>query len=126
MGERVTYKRMSLDVSLRHINHCPHCQGELEGEIVYGANITHNLTEMADKAKIYKALWRPEEINITRAKQLIRPLEAGLKKLKGNPAKFEKMNPDNGWGSYDGLVRFVEDYLKACKEYPGATIEISR
>ena len=24
-------------------------------------NITHNLTEMADKAGIYKCLWRPDE-----------------------------------------------------------------
>ncbi len=28
---------------------------------VYSANITHNLGEMADKAGIYYALWRPEE-----------------------------------------------------------------
>lgn len=29
---------------------------------VFSANITHNLGEMADKAGIYKACWRPEEI----------------------------------------------------------------
>ena len=52
---------------------------------VYDANITHNLTEMADKAGIYEALWRPEEINVKKAKDLIRPLEIGLAALLSAP-----------------------------------------
>jgi len=34
---------------------------------VYDANITHNLGAMAEAAGIYKHLWRPEEIGITKA-----------------------------------------------------------
>jgi hypothetical protein len=93
---------------------------------VYSANITHNLNHMAAEAGIYQALWRPEEIGLTKASQLIEPLRAGLKLLRNDPERFEKLNPDNGWGNYEGLVRFVENYLEACEKYPDAEIEASR
>ena len=38
-----------------------------EPEGAYSANITHNLGKMAEEAGIYKHLWRPEEIGITKA-----------------------------------------------------------
>src|SRR3990167_10589793 len=84
-----------------------------DDEEVYSANITHNLTGMANEAGIYKHLWRPDEINITKAGQLILPLREGLALLKSDPERFRKYNPDNGWGNYDGLVRFVQKYLGA-------------
>ena len=93
---------------------------------VYSGNITHNLTRMADAAGIYEHLWRLEEMGITTAKQLIQPLTEGLGRLENDQAKFEKFNPDNGWGSYHGLVEFVRNYLIACKEHPEAKIEVSR
>lgn len=89
-------------------------------------NITHNLAEMADKAGIYKELWRPEEIGITEAHQLIVPLRNGLNKLKSDRKWFETFNPDNGWGNYDLLVQFVFSYLEACCSFPDAKVEVSR
>ena len=89
-------------------------------------NITHNLTEMADAAGIYKALWRPEEVDIYKAKDLIDPLREGLHKLKLDPDRFKKFNPPNKWGNYDGLVQFVESYLNACYEHPEAKVEVCR
>jgi hypothetical protein len=93
---------------------------------VYSANITHNLSEMAKAAGIYKALWRPEKIGITKANQLIPLLEKGLKKLKRSPAKFKAFNASNDWGVYENFVPFVERYIDACKEYPDADISVSR
>ena len=93
---------------------------------VYWDNITHNLGEMASAAGIYKHLWRPEEIGITKAGQLIEPLSGGLDRLRKDQEKFIRFNPTNGWGSYSGLVSFVEDYLEACSEYPDADVEVSR
>lgn len=60
-----------------------------------------------------------------RARDLIAPLTAGLALLESDPERFKTFNPANGWGNYDGLVRFVRDYLVACKEYPEATVEVS-
>jgi len=92
----------------------------------YEANITHNLGRMADEAGIYKFLWRPEELGITKAGELIVPLELGLELLKQAPDRFEKFNSPNGWGMYEHFVPFVEKYLEACKAHPESTIHTSR
>ncbi len=107
---------MSLDVYLEKV----------QPTSVYSSNITHNLGSMAAAAGIYKHLWRPEELGIKTAQELIKPLEKGLKKLKANPEKFEKYNAENGWGLYKHFVPFVEEYLAACKEYPDAEVSVSR
>ena len=99
---------------------------EAEVNEVYQANITHNLNKMADEAGLYEVLWRPDEVGFTKACQLIPLLVAGLAKLKANPKHFRQFNPSNGWGSYEGLVRFVENYLSACREYPDADVSVWR
>jgi hypothetical protein len=93
---------------------------------IYQANITHNLNTMAAEAGIYEALWRPDEHGITHARQLIEPLRAGLALLIAEPERFAKHNPSNGWGSYDGLVAFVREYLAACEKNPDAQVRVWR
>lgn len=107
---------MSLNVSL-------HAVRKTE---VFECNMTHNLGAMAQFAGVYQHLWRPEELNITHAKELIEPLEKGLKKLLNNPDSAKEHNPPNGWGDYNCLVEFIEQYLEACKENPDAELSISR
>ena len=107
---------MSLDVSLEAVG--PTC--------VFDANITHNLGRMAAEAGIYEALWRPEEVGITTASQLIEPLTVGLALLKADPPRFMEHNRANGWGMYEHFVPFVERYLEACKENPDATVSANR
>ena len=97
-----------------------------EGDAVYSANITHNLGRMADAAGIYKHLWRPEEIGVTHAAQLIEPLATGLALLQSDPPRFQAFNSPNGWGMYEHFVPFVERYLDACRLYPTATVSASR
>ena len=100
--------------------------GDEETDTLYSANITHNLGEMADKARLYMPLWRPEEIGLTKAKDLIKPLTEGLALLQSHPEHFKEFNPPNGWGTYEILVGFVESYLAACREYPEARVETDR
>jgi hypothetical protein len=97
-----------------------------DSDEIYNANITHNLNKMADAAGIYKHLWRPDEIGITKASQLIEPLRIGLALLRSDPERFRKLNPENGWGNYEGLIRFVENYLQVCEQYPEADVSVSR
>lgn len=97
-----------------------------DSDEVYSANITHNLGRMARSADVYEYLWHPDEIGVTHAKQLVTPLRNGLARLKADPAKFEAFNPENCWGSYDGLVAFVEQYLAACEANPEATVRVWR
>ena len=140
---------MSLDVYLSRKLYLSYDKGktyEEKEENVYDANITHNLAEMADKAGIYEALWRPyklkenynipendhvleykfESENPVKASEIIKVLEKGLKDLKNRPKYFEKFNSENGWGMYEHFVPFVEKYLQACKEYPDELVTTSR
>ena len=93
---------------------------------VFDYNITHNLNHMAAEAGVYEALWRPEDIDIKKAYQLVEPLRKGLELLKSDPERFKKFNASNGWGKYENLVSFIEDYLAACEKYPDADVGVSR
>ena len=93
---------------------------------VFESNITHKLTAMADAAGLYRALWRPNEMELVKAEQLIPILVAGRETLVTRRADMEALNPSNGWGSYDGLLRVVDEYLAACREHPDADISVSR
>lgn len=122
---------MSLDVSLYSLEKkkvlCYSCMHEHEEqEMLYDANITHNLGKMAGEAGIYKALWRPEEIGAKYAKDIIDIVEKGLSDLKSRPEYFEQFNSQNGWGMYKNFVPFVEEYLDALKQYPNSEIYVSR
>lgn len=108
---------MSLDI---HI-YCTHCDHD-----VYDANITHNLTRMADAAGLYGPVWRPEENGITTAADLIPLLSDGIARMVADPAKYREYNPSNGWGSYEGFVRWLRDLLVACREHPKLSVRASR
>jgi hypothetical protein len=134
---------MSLDVYLKDPT------ATYETEDLYSGNITHNLGEMAGKAGIYKALWRPyklhknwtvanltdgnydseldfESKNHITAKDLIPVIEKGLEDLKARPDYFRQFDSPNGWGIYDHFVPFVEEYLEALKNYPEARVSVWR
>ena len=125
---------MSLDVTLVGPREtvdetCPHCGRVYRKnyrEEYYDNNITHNLGLMAEEAGIYEALWRPEEIGITKAGQLVPLLREGIYKLLMDPDHYKTFDAPNGWGKYDHLVKFVQEYMKACSEHPDADIEVSR
>lgn len=99
---------------------------EDEGALVFEANITHNLGRMAEAAGIYKPLWRPDELGIEQAAQLIQPLQEGLAALRAGRPHFEQFNPPNGWGDYDALLWFTAEYLAACERWPEAEVRVSR
>ncbi len=111
----------------RFPDHKPYTfEGADTTETVYEANITHNLGEMAQEAGLYEGLWRPEEIGITKAADLIPLLRDGLDTLRTRSEHFKQFNPSNGWGNHDGLIRFVQKYLAACERYPEAQVRVSR
>lgn len=120
--------------------------GGSRNSYIYTDNITHNLNTMADEAGLYEALWRPykllagynipendyeaeiefEDKNPVYAKDIINHLRIGLKNLVNNPEKYQKLNPENGWGSYEGLIEFTHNYLNACINNPDAQVTVSR
>jgi len=113
---------MSLDVDLMVTQPCS----------VYNANITHNLGKMAGEVllsngmTLYQVLWRPDECNLLFARNISELLDEGWNILLSDPDKFMKLEPENGWGSYEGLCDFVYKYRNACWDNPEAELRISR
>jgi hypothetical protein len=75
---------------------------------------------------LYQLLWRPEELNIQYAYQLVQPLREANDLLLAKPGHFAQWNPSNGWGNYQNLCDFVREYLRACLEYPEAGVHACR
>lgn len=94
--------------------------------IVYEANITHNLTAMADEAGIYQAIWRPEENNFKKASDIFDIVDKGVRDMDKRPLHYRKFNSENGWGTYEDFVPWLEDLRDALEEYPNAIISVSR
>lgn len=93
---------------------------------LHEGNVTHNLVQMAKECKVYDAVWRPEENGIHKAHQLIAILESGITTLAINPEQFKKFNAKNGWGSFENLLQFLQDYLLACQKFPDADVSVWR
>lgn len=109
---------MSLDVSLYAVRTVE----------VYDGNITHNCADMAKAVGIYKLLWRPKETEggNVRAGKILGRVKEGLAKLKEDPDYYRQFEPDNGWGTYNQFVAWLEEYVRALEENPDAVIEVSR
>lgn len=108
---------MSLDIYLE--------AGEVEFEWF---NITHNLATMASKAGLYVAMWTPERLSKdeVRAEDVIDALAEGIARLVKDRVALIQLNPENGWGTYEGLLRVATQYLIACVENPELHVRASR
>ena len=112
-------KRRFIEEELEHL------EDDYEDAKLASHNITHNLNKMAEAVGLYEVLWRPEEIGITTASQMIAPLEKAVEELVANPDKYKIFNPPNGFGSYEDFINFCRSVLHNCREYPDAVIEAS-
>lgn len=102
---------MSIDFSLRNVN------------IVFHSNMTHNVSSMWSLAGIYDEVYNSQGQT---AKDILPRLQEGLDRMKKFPTAFKTLNPENGWGTYEHAVKFLEEIVQACKEYPNSEIFISK
>jgi hypothetical protein len=81
---------------------------------------------MAAEAGVYEVIWRPAEAGVHAADDVRDKLRAALVLLKREPERFRKLEPANGWGTVEGFIDFVDEYLRACEENPDAEVTVSR
>lgn len=93
---------------------------------LYESGITHNLGKMAKEAGVYQHLWRPEELGISQAISLVGALGRALGDLHARQDYYRQFNPENGWGAFEDLVRFISTYLQAAIDHPDAYVYVSR
>lgn len=115
---------MSLDFSLFIAagQPCATCGRADDAREVYDANVTHNVTPMWDKAGVYDALYRSHGM---RAGDVVATLRIGLAHMVGRSMEYKALNPANGWGSYEGALKFLRATIDACAANPDAVIEVS-
>jgi len=104
---------MGLDIHLKHE--------------IYHDGITHNMNKMAKACGMYERLWRADENGVVKAKQLIATLVNGIAYMEEHKEELKaKYTPENNWGSYEGLLRFCRNLLRACVDNPETDVEVSR
>lgn len=105
-----------------------------EATTFWHGNITHNLVAMANECKhdgitLYQLLWGPDENGFENPSDRYTKLVFGCyMELLGNRDHYEIWNPENGWGSYDLLLKFTKSFLDALmsiENYEDYKIEVS-
>jgi hypothetical protein len=107
---------MSLDLS---IGGCPNC-----GENGEDFNYTYNVSKMWHY--IYPDDDYMLHIEGLKGKETIKLLQDSYRKLKNNEHELVKMNPKNGWGSYEGFLEFISKLIQASIKYPDDVWSASR
>lgn len=64
-------------------------------------------------------------LNMKTGAECIPILRKAIDKMVMEPLKYERMNPDNAWGDYDGALKLLQRLLKWCIEAPNAIMRVS-
>ena len=100
-------------------------------------NITHNMNKLVDECgklvdkEYYELIWTPDELlGVDNGKVPVSFVLQRLPALIADLFKYEKelvqYLPSNGWGTFEGLISFVCDYLKECYKHKEAYIYCCR
>lgn len=89
---------------------------------IYESNITYNLAPM-----YYKCI--DEELGFRKldgmnCKEAIPILGKAINDLIKNEKEYRKLNPKNGWGSYEFLLKELKNMKYCCRENPDGIIEV--
>ena len=100
---------------------CPTCGHKEDYESI---QITYNISP------IWYAMF-PEDDRIIpidglTGKEAETRLTDAIQKMLGNEDELKKLNPQNGWGSFDGLLKCLIEIQHHCKINPDLTWEVWR
>ena len=115
-------------------------QGDLENFSIdqeWSANITHNLGGMAShvpvklkdgtQTTLYYVCWRPEEIlDKPNTNDVLDLLIQGLMYMIEYRKELLQYESPNGWGTYNGFMKFLLNYKQACEDNPNCKVETDR
>jgi hypothetical protein len=61
--------------------------------------------------------------------QIAGRLQVAVARMEADPATYRAMNPENGWGDYDGALAYLRNLADACvvmAPHPGCVVRVSR
>lgn len=90
------------------------------GVCAFDRNMTSNVAPM----------WREAGCDLRDLKgvlawRAVDSLSAAIDNMTNYPADYRKMEPANGWGDYEGCLKFLTEIRDACRKYPTAEIGVS-
>lgn len=91
-------------------------------EVADIGNYTYNVSKMYREAMNGNSL---SDFDGMKAGEAIELLRIGYADMVKNPEKYKLMNPENGWGNYEGAKKYLGRLLTACCDNPDATIDVS-
>lgn len=103
---------MSLDIGIK-------AKREVE---IFDGNITYNLAPM-----YYKCIDKEigfKKLNGMNCMEALPILNNAIADLIEHKEEYVKLNPDNGWGSYDELLKLLKDMRSCCEENKDGEIEV--
>ncbi|MFE2469763.1 hypothetical protein [Streptomyces mirabilis] len=59
------------------------------------------------------------------AEDALENLQRAVAAMEADRARYEAMNPTNGWGNYEGALDYLRRLRDACASHPKATIHIT-
>lgn len=78
---------------------------------------TYNLTPMWRLAGVFDV---SRDLDGMTGRQISAVASAGLRRAVQYPQAFKTLNPDNGWGDYDGFVAMLTRLAVLAAEHPNA------
>lgn len=91
-------------------------------EVVEIGNYTANVFPMWVKALNGMSL---REYHHAPCSEAAGPLADGVARMEAEPDAYREMNPANGWGDYEGALRYLRDLAEACAAHPKCRIRVS-
>ena len=90
--------------------------------ILFQTNITNNLHDMYYKCRDKELGLK--KLNGLSSKKALPIVKRAIEDMIKNKEEYEKLNPSNGWGSYDGLLRDLRNLKESCEQIPDGVIEV--
>lgn len=86
---------------------------------VFWKNYTSNVSQMWRHAGIDL-----QDFNGREASEIIQPLTMAIQEMARDPEFYTAMNPENGWGSYEGCLNFLREILDAATIHYKGRLEV--
>lgn len=88
---------------------------------VWWRNHTSNTVQMWREAGVDLAYYDGKSAALLEV-----PLGIAIANMKERPKAFREFESDNGWGTYESTLEFLEAIYAACKEHWRTTVRVSR
>jgi hypothetical protein len=74
-------------------------------------------------------MWRHAGIDLRECKgapctEAAGPIADAVRRMEADPDTYKAMNPENGWGDYEGAMKFLRDIADACARHPKAQLGV--